>query len=221
MSRYRQPADEKVAALRTLLPLLYVHLASLERLMQPYGYEREVKDQRPPRAMWQLLDCEGQCSTLHPGSCPYEHECKGEAWESMWNHLRRAWRLDLVKRALMVLAMEHPRMALAIEVTYVHPDEGTEKAVNRTLKGQRDQLAQAGLEWMAAGPLLDVALMPFVPFAREDAKRTWTQRVVELRTREGLSQRDIQRRLGGYCNRIAKICAAIATPPHGALRRRS
>lgn len=215
---YHQPPAEKVSALKTLLPLLYVHLSSLERLMQRLDYEKEIQEPKPPMPMWALLDCGGECSEFVVSDCPYQGACKGEAWESMWNQLRKAWKLDYVKRALMYLAMELPRTAVAVESTYVHPDEGTERAVNRMLAGRRDALADEGLQWMADGPLSNVDLVAFVPFAHEDRKRDrriWEQQVRELRRAEGLSENQIVKRLGGSKRDVHALVAALTSAEGG------
>lgn len=170
-----QPLDEKAAALRTLLPLLDSHLALIPGARTVPRYGDAQPEPGPPQPAWASCDCDGHCPACEydPDTATGADRCRGEAWERQECYLRRAYRMDEVRRVYRLLEMERPWMHRAVRLVYVEPADERSECISEPARIMRRRVAEDGIEWMAGcvrGDLVGLG----------ERKRTMAELVAEM-----------------------------------------
>jgi hypothetical protein len=132
-----QTLAEKVEALRSLLPMVEVHLAFMDGSpgAAAYGYSEGEGEDGEGQA--QTLECDGMCLVCRK-------RCPGEQWESLYRGLRKDYPI-LIDIEVLLGEMMHvePRWRCGVYYTLIQPWDEFDRA-------NREQWCQAGLEWLAA-----------------------------------------------------------------------
>ena len=141
-----QPLDAKVAALKTLLPLLWSYMASMPgaRTTPRYG---DSTIPGPPPPEWLVaagLDCGGECHF-----CDFGRSCRGDIWEAVSKRLSRQYRLAPIAAALVRLQGKAPQLAQAVNAVYVEPYDPKSEPVRPDQRRERERWAEAGVRWIA------------------------------------------------------------------------
>ena len=190
-----QDLAEKCKALKSVLPLLTIHLDLISRVASALGnvWESEpsvLDEPPPPRLLTPDMFCQCRCSV-----CPYRDECKEESWVLLERTMRRAYRRDDIVDAMVNIAARGPasrRCMAAVYWEYVDPWE-------RWNPDTREAWALEGLQYMA-----ESIRGPLFPFqGRQDRlaeRRSRDEEIVRLRA-EGLSHRKIAKAVG--CSKLA------------------
>jgi len=193
--------DRRVESLKSVLPLLELHLDLISRVKSALGnvWESEpspLDEPRAPRLWTPDIFCRCQCAT-----CPDREECRDEPWVLMAVQLRRAYRLDVIADALVDLARTEPDgrlWAAAVYWEYVDPWE-------RWNPEMRAIWSREGLDWLA-----ESIRGPLFPFQVGDGRQTMqmirNEEIVRLRE-AGLSYHKIAKTIG--CSK-STVAAALS-----------
>lgn len=199
----RQSRDERLEAIRSLLPWLGAHLGQMEMSMAMRRYQWVTQTPEPPRRPqpWKTYDCDGVCP-----QCRWERECQGEPWEITYRWLRRAYRIGDVEDALAHLVRVIPAWGNAVIDAWVDPwnewqGPGDAEPVCEVYRAQREQRAQLGLSWLERhhklrGEIIGwqtiVAPREFLP--PKERRKQRDRRILEMWGKERLSIREIAAR---------------------------
>jgi hypothetical protein len=188
-----QPFDEKVDAIRSLLPLVWAHLALMREAIKigQYHTPEFVPGQKPP-PVWLTLDCDGQCKR-----CVWEDECRGDVVEFVKGLLDRKYRIGAIAAALARLRIKAPQLAEEVEVVYVAP--------GYPVREQEDdwhlRWANAGVRWMARNIRGDV-------IGLGERRLTQAEQIVRLHE-QGYTQRRIAKELRCDRNKVNVTLRAL------------
>jgi hypothetical protein len=199
-----QPLHEKVEALKTLLPLVWVHLSRMReaRCVGTYGASEVVPGPPPPG--WSVLDCDGRCHR-----CEWEKTCGGEWWEIEMRILERQYHVQKVARAWLRLEALYPRMAAAVYDAHCEEPDRTIRVVqSERSRRRRANLEKAGLQWMAR--YIRVDLTPFY-----DKPRSTEEKVRELLVQGVRSTFVIACRVGVSDRHVRRIRAVLEAAEGG------
>lgn len=184
-----QTHDNRVAALKTVLPLLNVHLDLIARVKSALGncWESEPSplDTLPrPKVITPDQSCEAQCRT-----CPDPLHCQDEAWVRVAQQWRHTYRLDDIVRALERLAATTmgSQWAAAVYWEYVEPWTSWNPA-------NRARWAEYGLGFMAQ--TIPDRLVAFERPGEKVGKRSRDDEIVRLRDECRLSHHEIAKTVG-------------------------
>lgn len=204
-----QTLSEKVEALKTLLPLVEVHLAFMDGSAgaAEYGYaDGGAEDGEGERAE--------PCIGDHCLSCT--DRCPGFSWEQLWHELRKDYpMLPDIEILLHELMYVEPRWRCGVYYTLVQPWDEYDRA-------HRLEWCQCGLKWMAE-ELTTASLgltakwspiptyMPRVEWGRKkrkgpDPRHVRNARIIALRT-EGASYHRIASEVGCSKSTVSAILA--------------
>ena len=194
-----QTREERVEALRTLLPCLTAHL-----YRHPYARvvpeARWVSDGEPPPAHIPPPPCDFHC-----GTCRLQ--CKEDGWLGEYWWLRRRypilWDLEDLLTAMGDVTDGH-RWATAIRYIYLEP-------CDVFLHGPWPGYANQGLMWLADA-LGDQYIPTYMPEDDTKAQRRWMRarrhEQVRVLAGEGLSQRAIAHHSGYSQKQVQRILSA-------------
>jgi hypothetical protein len=180
-----QSLEDKIAAIRSLLPLIFTHrdfiLGGAKTQRQEWVSERSHLDPAPlPPPTWRL-DCDGHCHTCHVASsreCPPE-----EKWLRVYHGLRARYRIRDLEEALLGLSVCDAALAQAVWAVFVEPWPGEIYNPERPALGscteplswkvrlERAELAEEGLFWLAGNIEGDVRGEGDEPDPRENEIR--------------------------------------------------
>lgn len=185
-----QTREERVEALRTLLPLVEAHLALMDRAgVAAYGDD----DGEPAPVRHVEWPCFGTCHNC-------AHPCRGEAWEREYRRLRAAYPIiRKIERLLDELMYVDARWRCGVYYTLVQPWDDYDRE-------HREEWCERGLEWMAARLR---SVPTYEPWGREPVRVVSVIQVIQMRD-EGCSIRQIARRLECSKSRVHQILAAHA-----------
>jgi len=203
-----QTREERVEALRTLLPLVEVHLAFMDGSpgAAEYGYS-DGEEGAPEKAE--------PCIGDHCLHCT--DRCPGFSWEQLWRGLRKDYPvipdLEVLLDQLMYV---DPRWRCGVYYTLVQPWDEYDRA-------HRQEWCQRGLEWLAdelAANTLGLIsrtwrhIEPYVPrveWGRKkrrgpDPRQLRDARIIALRT-EGASYHRIASEVGCSKSTVRAVLA--------------
>lgn len=220
-----QTLAEKMAAIRSLLPLVFAH-----RDYDPHGLkvrraewvsEPSHLDPPPlPTPTW-TLDCDGHCHTCRAADpdvkCPPE-----EKWLREYEKLRARYRIGDLEKAVVALRLDDLNAAQAVWVVFVEPWPGAlldperpelgarTEAISEMARNLRAAYAQKGLGWLAEKLEGDVR-------GEGDRGPTKLQQCADLMAEGITSTVEISRRLGVGTSYVRKLKRAIRGRPQSAL----
>lgn len=197
-----QKLADKIAAIESLLGFLFAHLDHMPNAArtarQEWISEPSLLDDPPKPPPLYNLNCSGHCRTClafhsiigRKPDCPPD-----ELWVREYKALRVRYRIADLERALLDLGSTDMLMAQAVWAAYVEPwpDPKTEP-ISPATRAERDELALAGLDWLAHHVPGEVCAHAEKPSSRENQIRqlisqgyTWKRVCRELRC----SRRDV------------------------------
>lgn len=200
-----QTLEEKVEAIKTLLPCLTSHLyRNPGTRVVPEA--RWVSEGEPPPAHIPPPPCDWHC-----GTC--KQTCREEGWIGEYWWLRRRypilWALEEQLLPAMADVTEGHRWHTAIRYTYLEPCDIFAHA-------PWPDYARLGLEWLA-GVLGDQYVPTFIPAEDAKAQERWMRarrhELVRTLGDEGLSQRAISYHTGYSQPQVQRILAAQRVRP--------
>lgn len=211
-----QSFTEKCEALKTLLPLIYVHLGRMPMARSTRRYGQALEREKDPGYMpppgWSLLDCDGRCF-----ACEYEDDCRGEWWWVEMVRLEKQYRIQTVKAAWTKLNLAAPQLAAAVAAEYLETKDEKDRtlivvyarkdgragwAVDSRTSERHAIRAEAGIKWMARNIRGD--LTPF-----HEKPKTTEEKVLEEMASGCRSSFIIACRLGVSTRRVQQIRAAL------------
>lgn len=214
-----QPFADKLAAIRSLLELVYWHLDYIPGAMRVQRYGES--EQEPPEHRVFLpvnVDCNGRCYTClayyrligRRPDCPPE-----EKWERERADLRRRYRIADVEASLMRLADVDVTLAQAVWAVYVEPWPGAlwdatrpamgakTEAISLTVREERARLAEEGVRWLGHDIRGDVLAYGEKPDPIDNQIRQLAA--------HGYTWKRIRRELGVSNDRISRVLAVKET----------
>lgn len=179
-----QDKAEKIAALRSVLPLLHAHhemMGAMRVRTSMEGLQSEGGDEGWQHFRW---------------TAPPLPEAQDLAWVERQRRLSRRYRLYAVTLSLQKLERHKPGWAAAIYYTYIEP--WTEWNPDR-----RKEWAENGLEWMAEE--IPGEVPPYNPVARPAEQVRQRDAEIERMLHAGISRRAICRALRCGPNLVAAV----------------
>lgn len=187
---------DKQAALKTLLPLLIVHLGLYEQALKISAYG-DADDVRKHGPVWSTLDCDGDCKR-----CEWEKTCRGEWFEVVKEKLRRRYRLQAVEISLGCLEYENEGWYHAVWQFYVDPPEDDCFHLSDLCRVYAD----AGVEWMARE--IPGELVAFGEDRCHTTKQALTLQIIHM-SQQNFTQRRIAHELRCGRDRVRQTLAAV------------
>lgn len=201
----RQSKEERIEAIKSLLPWIGTHRDYMEMAIVIRRYHDARPEPAPPRPAWATYaDCHGECC-LGEDRCEFQRECRGDSWERVYRWLRTTYRMSDIEDALALLYKVKPSWGKAVIEEYVEPwcdweHGGKPEPITPEAKLRREIRAELGIAWMEKQPVLAGEITPW-----DGVRENRNQRILRLWSEGHRSFRKIARIVGCSHHTVAAV----------------